>query len=235
MATGKQLGRFEEALRRGHYLFHVHTNWTDAKSSLSDYCKAASSLGFQSIILTEHIRRKCTYDFQAFIKSVEEKRPICGVEIILGAEAKVLPGGSVDIPDEVLPEIEVLGIAEHSFEGNAATLADSLIRTFKSLRDAEFPRVWVHPGLGLLRKKHASVSLFQEVLHAALEYKVHIEFNLRYRLPPESFLSLSPSPSVVVGLDAHSVMDVVELAEEALYWQSQLTITSADWNKGGNS
>ncbi len=227
MVTEKQLGQFEHALRRGRYLFHVHTDWTDGKSSLADYCAAAREHGFQSVIIAEHIRRQCTYDFRAFLQLVEEERLACAMEIVVGVEAKVLPGGSLDISDEILTEIQVLAIAEHSFRGDAYTLAQSLIQVFKSFRNAQLARIWVHPGLKLLQQQPASAHFFQEALQLALEHEVYIEFNLRHKLPPEPFLSLIPPSRVVIGLDAHSVAEVELLGKVALDMESKLV--SADW------
>lgn len=228
---GRQPGRFEEALRKGYYLFHLHTDWTDGESSVIDYCTAAKKLGFQTIIFTEHIRRKCSYDFQAFLRLAKEQQSIHGVEIMVGVEAKILSNGLVDIPEWILPDIEVLAIAEHAFQGDAFTLAESLIRAFKSFRNAEFARVWVHPGLGLFLKKAAPEPLFQKALQAALENGVYIELNLRHKLPPESLSPLIPLASAVIGLDAHSIEEVEELAEEVLHKEGN--VASAAWNERG--
>lgn len=214
--------RFEKVLRRGRYLFHVHTDWTDGKSSLADYCVVAKKLGFQVLILTEHIRRECNYDFQALLELADEQRLIHGLEILVGVEAKILPHGVIDVPEHVLPEIEVLAIAEHSFQADASTLAESLEQAFESLRSAEFARVWVHPGLGLILKKAVPEYVFRGVLQAALKCGVYIEHNLRHKLPPKQFLPLIPPNCTVIGLDAHSAEEVEYLAKEALQKESEL-------------
>jgi len=224
MGMAKWLGRFEKMLRRGHYLFHVHTDWTDGKSSLADYCLSAKMMGFRSIVLTEHIRRKPSYDFRALLQLAREQQSIHGLEILVGVEAKVLPNGLVDVPEWILSEIDVLAIAEHSFQGDATTLADSLSKALDSFRNAEFARVWVHPTLGLL-KKSAPEPLSHGVLQAALRAGAYIEVNLRYRLPPESLLASVTLSNVVIGFDAHSVADVERLAGEALHWEDMLIKT----------
>lgn len=216
MMMGKHSDQFEEVLRRGRYLFHIHTNWTDGKNTLADYCVVAQKLGFKSVIIAEHIRRQCNYDFRAFLEAAERQRTNGRIDVIVGVEAKVVPGGFLDIPLWVLSKIKVLAIAEHSFEGDVYALARALMQVFKSLQNAEFARVWVHPGLKLLREYSAPKVVFQEVLHAALEYNEFIELNLRHRLPPELLLSRIPPSRVVIGLDAHSVEEVEVLAEEAL-------------------
>lgn len=222
MVMGKQLGQFEQVIRRRRYLFHIHTDWTDGESTLADYCIAAKEIGFQSIILLEHVRRECTYDFRAFLRMVEEQRSAHAMEILVGAEAKILLDGSLDISETVLSNVQVLGIAEHGFQGDANTLVHALGRAFKSYRGAEFARVWVHPGLKLLQRQPMATQFFQKAMQLALEHEVYIEVNLRHKLPPESFLSLIPSSKAVVGLDAHSVGEVKGLGEIALGLESKI-------------
>lgn len=222
MMMERQPGRFEKILRKGRYLFHVHTDWTDGESSVADYCAVAKKLGFQTVVLTEHIRRECSYDFRAFSRFVEAQRLVHGLEIVVGVEAKILPNGFVDVPKWVLSEIEVLAIAEHSFQGDAFTLADSLIQAFKSFHKAEFTRVWVHPGLGLFLREAAPEPVFKEVLQTALECEVYIEHNLRYKLPSKLFLPLIPPTRIVIGLDAHSVGEVGLLVKEVLQKEGEL-------------
>lgn len=221
MGTGKSQGRFDMALRRGSYLFHVHTDWTDGQSSLADYCLSAKRLGFKSVILTEHVRRKPTYDFRMFLGLAKEQQAVYNIPIIVGVEAKVLPEGTVDIPETILSEIEVLGIAEHSFDGDSRALAKALKGAFDHFSNAPFAVVWVHPGLGLLRKS-VPERLLEELLQTALEKGVYIEINLRHRLPPESLLPLIPDSALVIGLDAHTVTDVEVYCEEAFYREKQL-------------
>ena len=229
MAMKKQPGQFEQVIQRGRYLFHIHTDWTDGKSTLADYCIAAKEIGFQNIILLEHVRKECSYDFRAFLRMVEEQRATHAMEILVGAEAKILLDGSLDISETVLANIQVLGIAEHGFQGDAFTLAHALGRAFESYRGAEFARVWVHPGLKLLQRRPMSMKFFQEIMQLALENEVYVEVNLRYKLPPKTFFSLIPSSKAVVGLDAHSVDEVKGISKIALDLESK--IANGVWTK----
>lgn len=215
MMTGKRPAQFEELLKRGRYLFHVHTDWTDGKSSLPEYCETARRLGFQSLIVVEHIRKEASYDFAAFLNFVERQRSIQNLEIVVGVESKVLEDGEVDMPDTISSCIEVLAIAEHAFKGDADTLAEALCRAFKHYSKGKIPCVWVHPGLKLLRSFNAERA-FKEVLQIALSNGVWIEHNLRYGLPPNWTLCEVPRASLVIGLNAHSVEEVERFAKEAL-------------------
>lgn len=211
----KQLVRFKELIERGRYLFHVHTDWTDGTSSLPEYCEAAKRLGFQSLIVVEHIRKEASYDFTAFLNLVERQRSIQNLEIAVGVEAKVLEDGKVDMPDTINSCIEVLAIAEHAFKGDADTLAEALCQAFKHYSKSGIPCVWVHPGLKLVRSFNAERA-FKEVLQTALSNGVRIEYNLRHDLPPDWALSEVPRSSIVIGLDAHSVEEVERLTKVVL-------------------
>lgn len=222
MMKGKQPDRFERALKRGSYLFHIHTDWTDGRSSLAEYCEAAKRLGFETIILVEHVRKKCSYDFDAFSKLAQQQELKHGVEIVLGVEAKVLPDGTIDVPDSVYSQIEVLGIAEHSFKGDASMLAEALYQALRRSSKLGFPCVWVHPGLGLLHRYNDRAA-FQNAVDIALCNGLYIERNLRYNLPPKWALSEIPSRFILIGFDAHSVEEVQSLArrvldEETVFW-----------------
>jgi histidinol phosphatase-like PHP family hydrolase len=234
MATGRQPGQFEQFIQRGRYLFHIHTDWTDGKSTLADYCIAAKEIGFQSMILLEHVRRECTYDFRAFLRMVEEQRSAHAMNILVGAEAKILPDGFLDISEAVLSDIQVLGIAEHSFRGDVNMLVHALGRAFESYRGAEFARVWVHPGLRLLQWQPMSPQFFQEAMRLALEHELYVEINLRYNLPPEPFISFIPSSKAVVGVDAHSVDEVKRLGEIILDLESTIADRSSTRAKRGD-
>jgi len=211
MRTEKPRDRFREVLKRGPYLFHVHTTLTDGQNTLGEYVAAAKRLGFQSLIVTEHIRRKPTYEFSALLDDAKVFQT--ELTILVGVEAKVMIGGAIDVPLEILPKLDVLGIAEHSFPGNAFDLADALKNVFRDLRHAPFTRVWLHPGNGLL-KKGATENLLKEVLQVALDLGVYIEENLRYRLPPKPLTQSIPRSRKVVGIDAHSVKEVEHFAAE---------------------
>lgn len=222
MEMEERLGQFEQAIRRGRYLFHIHTDWTDGMNSLADYCITAKEIGFQTIILLEHVRKECGYDFRAFMRMVKENKSANDIEILLGAEAKVLPDGSLDISETILENIQVLGIAEHSFKGDTNTLFRALSRAFKSFQSAEFARVWVHPGIKLLQRQPESFRFFQKAIQIALDNKVYIEVNLYHKLPPEYFFSLIPLSKLVIGLDAHSVDDIKLFSEAAFDLESKI-------------
>ncbi|MGQ9811726.1 MAG: PHP domain-containing protein [bacterium] len=225
----KNSRRFEQMIQEGRYLFHFHTLYTDGVSSLADYCAVAKDLGFQSLILTEHVRRECRYDFKALLRDIAECQETFGLPILAGIEAKVLPEGILDVPDVLIECIQVLGIAVHSFPGDAFQLAQTLVRVFKDVSNLEVTKVWLHPGVHALERDLEALGYFEDLIQCALENKVFIEFNVKHQVPSTSVKKILPTNRVIVGIDAHSVDEVATYAGTVLEWQRKLKEQKTSW------
>lgn len=216
-----RLSEFEVMLQQHPYIFHVHTDFTDGTSSVEDYCKFARRKGFSYLIFTEHVRQVCDYDFEKFIHTVENaRRQFAPLKILLGVESKVLPGGNLDISDEALEKIDLLGIACHSFPAQLELYAESMAQAFRKYNIEDVIRVWLHPGLFFKRTKMLDATIFSDLLRLAAQCGVYIEHNIKYELPLAEFQAQVPPQLKVVGIDAHSVKELEERALE-LMWIEQ--------------
>lgn len=203
----KKSVRFEDILKKGLYIFHVHSNFTDGKSTIEEYCDIVERLRFKSLIITEHVNREIRYDFDKFMGIIEEQRLVRKIKILAGIETKVLEDGSLDMPEWIHSKIDVLAIAEHSFNGNVLDLKMALLNVFKKKYEKRIPRVWVHPGLKVLNKFNSS-EIFKDILKVAIENKIYIEKNFKYKLPPIWADEIIPKRLFVTGLDAHSIDEI---------------------------
>lgn len=197
-------------LFRGRVLFHCHTHHTDGQPTVEDYVRYAAEHDLDRVIFLEHIRRAPSYDVAAFASEVRASGERYGVPVTLGFEAKVLPGGGLDITNDDLALAEVIGIAEHGFPDDVDLWEQSLRVAFDRAGTLSIPAVWVHPGLRL-RKWHrldAERSRYEALLEAAQEAGLLIERNARYRLVPDEALPLVRQNHLVQGIDAHRLADL---------------------------
>ena len=207
------LKKFKNLLK-SKYLFHLHTNYTDGASTVEDYCLWASENGYSHLVFTEHVRKELSYDFEGFLSDIRDAgRRFVNLNIRAGVEAKLLPGGGLDIPQEILPDIEVICFACHSFPSDLDLYASSFRKLFSDTRWKNHVRIWVHPGyffkrLGIME---AGLSLLNELADYAIKEGIFVEHNIRHKLPPESVLKNIPKHSIITGLDAHSVEDLGKL------------------------
>ena len=201
-------------LLKSNYIFHLHTTYTDGVSSVEDYCIWASRNKYDTIVFTEHVRKKLSYDFYSFLSDIENaRRMFPDLSIWVGVEAKLLPGGNLDIPDHILSEIQIICFACHSFTQDIDLYENSLKRLFSGSRWKDRIRVWVHPGsfLKCLGPIDDYLHLLDRLITFARREGVFIEYNLRHELPPVSIIKNIRQSQMIKGLDAHSVQSVEKL------------------------
>ena len=210
--TATLLEKFKNLLK-GNYLFHMHTNYTDGKNTVGKYCSWASKNGIKSIVFTEHVRKKLSYDFFNLISDIEEaKQKFPTLDIWCGVESKILPSGELDIPEKILSEIQIICFAFHSFPNDIELFVQSCEKVFLSPIWKDYIRVWVHPESfpiksGLL---NANFKLFQDLISLAINEGIFIENNIKSPLP-YSIIQKVPKSQLIVGLNAHSIRDIVKL------------------------
>lgn len=196
MATNL-LEKFKRLLKTP-YLFHLHTNYTDGKSTVEDYCLWAQKHGYTSLFFTEHVRKKLNYDFSLFLADIEKARnKFKGLTIWSGIEVKILPNGELDVPEN-LSGIEVICFACHSFPKDAGTLEEALKRAFADEKWKGLVRVWTHPSsIRRYVEEKDRVKFLKTMIAFAKNRGIFIEYN---RVYDKLF-----SKNYVVGQNAHSV------------------------------
>jgi len=217
MRTPKFSAGFEKMVQQYPYIFHVHTDFTDGTSSVEDYCRFALDNGYKYLILTEHVRRLCHYNFLDLAHAVEDARhKFAALQVSLGVEAKILPGGSLDVSDEILEGIDVLGIACHSFPSDVEMYAEAMEHVLKESYAEDLVRVWVHPGLFFKRTNIMDSRVFSYLLDLAIQQGVYVEYNIKYGLPPVNVQPKIPPQRKVLGVDGHSVKELKERNPEIM-------------------
>lgn len=103
----------------------VQTDWTDGKHSIEEMAEEAHALGLQYIAITDHTKSLAMTggsDEKKLLRQMAEIEKInkkfstqhSGFKILKGAEVNILKDGSLDIKDEVLAQLDVVGAAVHS-------------------------------------------------------------------------------------------------------------------------
>lgn len=148
----------------------IQTRWTDGTASIEEMAEAARALGLEYIAITDHTRdlamaRGC--DEARLLEQAEEIRKLNarlrGFRVLAGAEVNIREDGSLDLADEALAKLEVVGAAIHSHfrQSRAET-------TRRVLRAIEHPHVDIlfHPTARSLGQR-APLDLDLEALIAA--------------------------------------------------------------------
>jgi len=187
--------------------WHIHTSYTDGENSVDDYCKRAVELGVPLVAFTEHVRRRLSYDFNAYLEDIDRAREQYDLIVLSGCEAKVLPDGTLDVDDSILKQVDYPIFAFHSFPKDIDVYLDALDNVLRN----PYVNTWAHPGVFLekagLNLPENELSRVFKVLSAN---EILIELNARYNAPSDAWISLARYCQVdfVRGSDCHCVEEL---------------------------
>lgn len=161
---------------------HCHSEASgDATGSLENLAVAAQKLGYEYLAITEHtsslgIAQGLTgaqlLKHQKKISAVNRK--IKGIKLLAGVEAEIKADGSIDIPNEVLKQLDIVVASVHSaFHQSEAVMTSRLLRAIAN------PAVDIigHPSGRLLLKRDPYDVEWSEVFKAASRRGVALEIN----------------------------------------------------------
>lgn len=187
--------------------WHIHTNFTDGKNTIREYCTKAKSLGIPLLAFTEHVRKKLEYDFDQFLEEIDNARNEFDLVILSGFEAKLLPGGDLDLDTHLLNKVDYPILAIHSFPKDMNLLISSLKTALKK----NYVCTWAHPYSYFLKN---CVTLPHDALLELFELmkinQISLEINEKYGGLPSEWVDLARRCGVFMlrGSDVHSIEDL---------------------------
>ncbi len=191
----------------------VHTSWTDGSASIEEMARAAQALGLEYIAITDHTRdlpMARGLDEQRLREQAREVREVDRrlgrIRVLTGAEVNLRPDGSLDVDEDVLGELDVVGVAIHShFDQPRAEM------TKRILRAVESPHVDLlfHPTARSIGRRRSVDFDFDAVLEACLRTGTILEIDAQpERLDlPDALVrkAIEAGALVAVDSDAHTV------------------------------
>ena len=200
--------------------FHCHTTYSDGKSTIAEMAHAAAERGFAAITITDH-SAAATYASGLDLGKLRAQAaeidalPDPELRVLRGTEADILADGTIDVPPELIPELEVIIASvhqRHHLDQDAMTA-----RLVTAMRQPFF-KIWGHAlGRLVLRRDPIDVRI-DEVLDAIVESPAAIEINGDpYRLdldPVNARAAARRGIKFVLSCDAHSTrgLDAVRFA-----------------------
>ncbi|MGA1194848.1 MAG: DNA polymerase/3'-5' exonuclease PolX [Kiritimatiellia bacterium] len=100
---------------------HNHTTWSDGVESAESLARYAALLGWEYIAVTDHSKRLTVANgldekrLREQLQDIDELNEAgIGTRILKGSEVDILEDGSLDLPDSVLSELDVVIVSVHS-------------------------------------------------------------------------------------------------------------------------
>ena len=192
---------------------HCHTTWSDGRASVLELGEAARARGYEYVAVCDHtpsVRVVPGVDADALRRQGEEiaaaNERLSPFRILRGAECDILPDGLLDLPDDVLAELDWVTASLHA--GQRAPGRELTRRVTEAMRHPAV-RALSHPTGRLINRRPPNALDLEETIAVALETGVALEVNGlpdRLDLSGEHVrLAVEAGARIVVNTDAHSV------------------------------
>jgi DNA polymerase (family 10) len=191
---------------------HTHTEWSDGHDSIEKLALAAKDMGYQYIAITEHsagrgiahgldvdrLRRQV-----AEIKALNER--LIGIRVLTGTEVDIRADGSLDLPHEILSELDMVNAAVHSAMNQSEEKMTR--RVINAIENPDVDMI-AHPTCRLIGEREPVAIELEAVFQAAAKYNKIMEINaMPDRLDLRdihAFRARDLGVKLAIGTDAHS-------------------------------
>ncbi|BCA79935.1 DNA polymerase/3'-5' exonuclease PolX [Desulfuromonas sp. AOP6] len=160
---------------------HAHTRGTDGRGTLKEMVEAARELGYSYLAITEHsqaVKVAKGFDRRRLQEQIEKIDELtdnyAGFRILKGIEVDILEDGSLDLPDDVLDQLDLTICSIHShFNLSSEKQTERIIRAM----DNPHFNILGHPSGRLINERAPYPLNMEKIMHAALERGCYLELN----------------------------------------------------------
>ena len=209
---------------------HAHTDWSDGRNTLQEMVAAAKAEGLEYFAITDHSVSSTVangLDQKRLLEQVARVREfdaeVEGITVLAGSEVDIRRSGTLDFPDEILAQLDIVVASVHShFNLTEAEMTKRIVRAIEN----PFVNIIGHPTGRMLGHRPGYPLNLEEVIAAAAENNTVLEINgspSRLDLDPK-FVRMAKDAGVLlaVNTDAH---DIVRLTHR----QTGLNVARRGW------
>jgi DNA polymerase (family 10) len=196
----------------------TQTNWTDGNASIEEMAKEAIKRGLEYIAITDHTKRLAMTHGLDARRIVEQMKEIDNLNatsdkrhgkgkfrILKGTECDILRDGSLDLPDEILRQLDVVGVSVHSLFN--LSREDQTKRIVRAMRNPHAD-ILFHPTGRLIHKREPYAVDMSEIIDVARETNTVLEVDAlseRLDLKDEHIrMAVQKGVKLAIDSDAHA-------------------------------
>jgi DNA polymerase (family 10) len=192
---------------------HCHTTWSDGRASVEEMGRAAMERGYAYLAICDHtpsvgaVKGLTGDDVRRQGEEIAAANEVLApFRVLRGTECDILPDGRLDLPDDVLAELDWVQASVHG--GQRMPRAEMTKRVEAALRNP-YVRCLSHPKGRLINRRPENALDLDHIYAVALEERVALEVN---GLPDRLDLSgahvreaIQAGLQIVCSTDAHSI------------------------------
>lgn len=160
---------------------HVHTKSSDGSHDIQELIDAAKARGYEYLAITDHSKGLAVARGLSIDQVLEQNKKVKalnkklkGFKLLSGTEMDIKSDGSLDYPDEVLRQLDIVVASIHSgFRQSKEQITKRLVSAMKN----PYVSIIAHPSGRLIGERDAYEIDMEEVLKTAKETGTAIEIN----------------------------------------------------------
>jgi len=190
----------------------MHSTWSDGSNTIGEMARAAQEMGHEYICITDHggnlpianaLKGAQTKDY---LKDIEKaNNNIRGITVLKGMEANITKDGTIDVPNRILKQMDiVLGSIHSGFKNPKEEMTKRITKAMEN----EHVDIIAHPTGRLINQRPAYDTDFYALLDTAKSTGTVLEINAS---PERLDLDASHVRAAVqrgvklsIGTDAHT-------------------------------
>ncbi|GJM16735.1 MAG: DNA polymerase/3'-5' exonuclease PolX [Thermodesulfobacteriota bacterium] len=190
---------------------HMHTKWSDGKATIEEMAKSAIELGYEYIAITDHSPLSTIANGLSIERLIEKKKELTainkkmkGINILMGSEVDIKTDGTLDYPDEILKELDVVIASVHSgFKMDRDTITKRILSALQN----PYVHALGHPTGRLINEREPYDVDIDQLIETALKYDKALEVNSSYlRLDLKDLhvkKAVEAGVKIIISTDAH--------------------------------
>ena len=160
---------------------HTHTKATDGRYSADEMAEAAKKRGYEYLAVTDHSKHVTVargMDPARLAKAIKEidklNGKLKGITLLKSIELDILADGSLDLPDGILSELDLVVCSIHyNFNLSKEKQTERVIRAM----DNRLVNVFCHPSGRLINERPPYEIDLDKVMKTAVERGCYLELN----------------------------------------------------------
>jgi DNA polymerase (family X) len=199
---------------------HCHTTWSDGRAGVEEMARAALGRGYEYLAICDHtpavgaVRGLTPDDVRRQAEEITAANELLSpFRVLRGIECDILADGRLDLPDEILAELEWVQASVHG--GQRMPRPELTKRVEEALRNP-YVRCLSHPKGRYINRRPENALDLERVFDVALEEGIALEVN---GLPDRLDLrgehvrdAIRAGVQIVCSTDAHSVRGLGNMA-----------------------
>ena len=196
-----------------HGDFHVHSNWSDGSNSIEELILSAKNRGYDFIAITDHsqsLKIAHGLSIERLLKQIKQinklNEELDDFRIFAGTECDILPDGSLDYPDKILKELDlVIGAVHSRFKMEKKEMTKRITKAIEN----EYLKILAHPTGRIIGRREPYEMDLEKVIQTAKDNDTLLEINAfpdRLDLKDTNAkLAKEIGAKIAIGTDAHNV------------------------------